>query len=105
MIRSTKTKNLFPSSFLMAGHKRKPPRPRPDRTCGSCKAGVCIMVKEEAYERHQVERCDECGLFETDADAAAAVQHLLDLLHAEYLKADDTVADTMDRLVEGRRRP
>jgi hypothetical protein len=46
----------------------------------------------------EVHRCDECALFETDEDAAAAVGELLKLLGAEYLRSDDTVADAFDRL-------
>jgi len=64
------------------------------RTCGSCLAGICIMNGNE------VQRCDDCALFERDEDAAKAVHGLLKLLANEYrgLGSGDTVADAMDRL-------
>jgi hypothetical protein len=50
--------------------------------------------------RREIQRCDECALFETDEDAANAVEHLLRLLQREYATSPNmTVADAFDNLV------
>lgn len=69
------------------------------KTCGSCTAGI-VLMNEDENRRAEVQRCDECGLFETDADATAAVHRLLKLLHRTYKgrETSDTVADAFDRL-------
>lgn len=68
-------------------------------TCGSCTAGILIGVNG-----NEIQKCDECALFESDDDAVAAVAELGKLLHAEYQRGlasgGDTVADALDRIVE-----
>lgn len=72
-------------------------------TCGSCTAGILIGVNGD-----EIQRCDECALFESDDDAIAAVQELGKLLHASYVRGGDdaftppedrTVADALDDIV------
>jgi hypothetical protein len=104
--KTKKTKNLFPRAFLMAGHKRKPPKfypgsrvvdPRPPKgiDCGCKRAGIGIF-----NDNYEIQRCDDCNLFETDDDAAAAVHHLLRLLGEEYRNGGGTVADAADRIAD-----
>lgn len=77
----------------MAARAKKAKR-APLKTCGSCSAGICLMNGTE------VQRCDDCKLFESDQDAADAVGQLLALLHEEYQgrETSDTVADAFARL-------
>lgn len=60
-------------------------------------AGILLM-QDGIGPQEVVERCDDCALFETDADAAAAVSALLEMLHEEYRGDGDTVADAFSRL-------
>jgi hypothetical protein len=62
--------------------------------CGACSAGILVMNGNE------VQACDDCGLFDSDEDAAKAVEHLLKLLSHTYQRHDtsDTVADALARL-------
>lgn len=71
-------------------------------TCGSCTAGILIGVNG-----NEIQRCDGCGLFESDDDAVAAVQELGKVLHKLYVRGGDdaftapdgrTVADAFDQL-------
>lgn len=83
----------------------QPKRTRAKKTCGSCYAGILLM-QDGIGDQEVIERCDECGLFETDDDAVNAVRHLLELLHEEYETGDDetTVADAHDDIVERTRK-
>lgn len=63
--------------------------------CGSCHAGILVMNGNE------VQRCDECALFETDEDAVEAVRELLKMLGRAYRRCPpeaNTVADALDAL-------
>lgn len=73
------------------------PGPVQMKTCGSCYAGICLMNETE------IQRCDTCKIFETDEDAAAAVQALLELLQAEYTRPgvdpdESSCADAFQRI-------
>lgn len=68
-------------------------------TCGSCFAGILIGVNG-----NEIQRCDECALFETDDDAVEAMRALGKLLHKVYtrgLRAGSfTVADAHDQIAD-----
>lgn len=68
---------------------------RRTRTCGCRRAGIVLNASTG-----EVQRCDECRLFETDADAAKAVDHLLLFLGKVYDRRRDTVADAFDALAD-----
>lgn len=63
--------------------------------CGSCHAGILVMNGNE------LQRCDDCELFETDEDAAMATDRLLGLLGRAYREAPAgaTVAGTLAALL------
>lgn len=65
------------------------------RTCGACLAGICVMNGSE------IQRCDDCELFDTDEDAAGYVDALLKVLAAEY-EHGGSVADALGRVVQER---
>lgn len=68
--------------------------------CGSCHAGILVGINH-----NEIQRCDECALFESDDDAVAAVRVLTKLLHKTYKRQlkkhgnSFTVADAMDLIV------
>lgn len=68
-------------------------------TCGSCFAGILVGVNG-----NEVQRCDECALFETDEDAVIAMLELAKLLHETYVaglkRGSYTVADAMDKVAD-----
>lgn len=63
------------------------------KDCGCGRAGIGIFNDDL-----HIERCDDCALFDTDADAAEAVGALLDLLGTVYAKQGGTVADALNTL-------
>ena len=67
------------------------------RSCGCMRAGIAIMDTNE--RPNVIERCDACNLFETDDDAAKAVDQLLQVLGAVYESNEAfTVADAFDAI-------
>lgn len=60
--------------------------------CGCERAGILVM-NNGAWE---IERCDECQMFDSDDDAAEAVSELLKLLHRVHVADGRTVADAFD---------
>jgi hypothetical protein len=100
----TKKDGLHLGEFLTERYKRRPFRAvgvdygDPKHGCGCERAGIGIF-----NDNCEIQRCDECDLFESDHDASRAVDHLLMLLHREYAahsrEDESTVADAMDRLV------
>lgn len=77
-------------------------RRKSGETCGGCLAGVLIGVND-----NEIQRCDECALFESDADAVEAVRALGEMLEAQYKRGRRdglvpsngyTVADAIDDL-------
>lgn len=62
------------------------------RTCG-CDAGI---LRNRCT--NEIERCDDCSLFATDDDAAAAVDELIRVLGNLYEAGDGTVADAFETL-------
>jgi hypothetical protein len=68
----------------------------PDKGCGCKQAGILVANKWE------IQKCDECALFETDDDAANATTALLQLLHRVYasLPNSATVADAYEVMRE-----
>lgn len=60
--------------------------------CGCERAGILVM-NNGAWE---IERCDECQMFDSDDDAAEAVSGLLKLLHRVHVADGRTVADAFD---------
>ncbi len=71
---------------------------RASKGCGCERAGVLLMNGPP----REIQKCDDCALFETDDDAANAVDLLLGLLHEEYERgpASGTVSDAFDRMKE-----
>lgn len=63
------------------------------RSCGCRQAGVLLNA-----ETLEVMRCDECNLFDTDEDAAAAVAELLKVLGEVYEAITGSVGDALDEL-------
>lgn len=70
--------------------------------CDDCRAGIRLVKRKlrNGNEVTSIEKCDVCLLFETNADATAAVEVLIDMLDVEYASADGTVADAMDRILD-----
>mgnify|MGYP001572814689 CR=1 FL=1 len=62
--------------------------------CGCKRAGIGV------FNGTEIQRCDDCDLFDTDEYAVEAVDALLLLLGKEYRRGGGTVADALDRLCE-----
>lgn len=58
--------------------------------CGACCAGILIMNGNE------IQKCDDCAMFDTDEDAAAVVNELLLVLGHKYREGEQ--ADALDRI-------